>query len=168
MATVQLGAVIDALVAAMRATAGYRSPLVDATGIVVFDGIELNQTEEYATQWLTIGWVDPDTQTPAGDYTQDRAASAVGRPVEEVGNIICRAVWQSGDRDAKAARDGVLAIVRGVETACRSNPALGVNWAASGVPSLVAFIEQGDLMQGQAEGAVAEMAFRVTYTARIA
>jgi hypothetical protein len=173
MATTQWAAVVDALVAAMRATTGYRSPYSGSSGVTVFDGPEYGLTEEHSESYLVIGWAgDPDSPEDSGQSRQTTGplAANAGRPRDEEGTINCRAVSQIGDasltqRSVKDARDACLAVIATVEAALRTDPTLGL------VPTLSRLVaEMGGTFtpkQYANAGIVCEIDFQVTYRARI-
>jgi hypothetical protein len=173
MATTQWAAVVDALVAAMRATTGYRSPFSGNSGNTVFDGPEYGITEERSQTFLVIGWAgDPDSPEDSGQSRQTTGplAANAGRPRDEEGVINCRAVSQAGDsslreRSMKTVRDDALAAIADVEASLRTDPTLGL------VPTLSRMVaEMGGTFtprQYMNAGAVCEIDFQVTYRARI-
>jgi hypothetical protein len=172
MATTQWAAVVDALVAAMRATTGYRSPYSGNSGNTVFDGPEYGLTEEHSETFLVIGWAgDPDSPEDSGQSQQTTAAlDRTARPREERGTVNCRAVSQVGDaslsdRSVKDVRDAALAVIADVEASLRTDPTLGL------VPPLALLVaEMGGTFtprQYMNAGAVCEIDFQVTYRARI-
>jgi hypothetical protein len=173
MATTQWAAVVDALVAAMRATTGYRSPYSGNSGNTVFDGPEYGLTEEHSETFLVIGWAgDPDSPEDSGQSRQTTGplAANAGRPRDEEGVVNCRAVSQVGDasltdRSVKDVRDAALAVIADVEASLRSDPTLGL------VPTLSRMVaEMGGTFtprQYMNAGAVCEIDFQVTYRARI-
>jgi hypothetical protein len=173
MATTQWAAVVDALVAAMRATTGYRSPYSGNSGNTVFDGPEYGLTEEHSETFLVIGWAgDPDSPEDSGQSRQTTGplAANAGRPRDEEGVVNCRAVSQVGDasltdRSVKDVRDAALAVIADVEASLRTDPTLGL------VPTLSRMVaEMGGTFtprQYMNAGAVCEIDFQVTYRARI-
>jgi hypothetical protein len=173
MATTQWAAVVDALVGAMRATTGYRSPYSGNSGNTVFDGPEYGLTEEHSETYLVIGWAgDPDSPEDSGQSRQTTGplAANAGRPRDEEGVVNCRAVSQVGDssltdRSVKDVRDAALAVIADVEAVAAVGPDPRL------VPTLSRLVaEMGGTFtprQYMNAGAVCEIDFQVTYRARI-
>lgn len=162
--TSRLPYVIDGLVAALRATTGYRDPETALPGIPVFDGPEYGITADRAFTWLCVGWSgDPDTPEDAGDAGQVIAALG-NRQREETGAIRLRAVSSSGDRDMKACRDAAFAVMGTVEQLCRTTPQLGLDPAWMREAQIA---DRYRLRQSYDSGAVFELDFTVGYRARI-
>lgn len=130
MTTARLPAVLDALVALARAEPGHRDPESATSGVPVFDGPQYGITSDRLTTWLAIGWSgDPDSPEDAAEAGQTIGTiGSAARTRDELGEIRCRAVSQTGDRAApKATRDAVFAEMAVMETICRTNPTLGLD-----------------------------------------
>lgn len=167
MRTASLPYVLDALVALARASAGHRDPEALVSGIPVFDGPQYGITSDRAGTWLAIGWSgEPDSPEDAGDGEQ--AIATIGnaaRSRDDDGEIVCRAVSQSGDRTGiKIARDAVFAEMALLETICRTNPTLGLD------PSWMRYARltrRYSIRQEYAAGPVCTLDFFVGYKSRI-
>jgi hypothetical protein len=162
--TSRLPAVIDGLVAALRATSGYRDPETAVSGIPVFDGPQYGISGDRVATWLCVGWSgDPDAPEDAGDAAQTIAALG-NRQREEIGTIKMRAVSSSGDRDMRARRDAAFAAMGTVEQLCRTTPQLGLDPAWMREAQIA---DRYRWRQHYDEGAVCELDFTVEYRARI-
>lgn len=164
MTTSRLPYVIDALVAALRATSGYRAPTATTSGIPVFDGPEYGITADRAQTWLCVGWSgDPDAPQDGGEASQV-IASLGNVQREEAGSIPIRIVSQSGDRDMQARRLAAFAAMGTVETYVRTTPRLGLD------PSWMReahFAGRYSYRQRYDSGAVFELDCAVDFRARI-
>jgi hypothetical protein len=127
----------------------------------VVDGPDaVNATERHR---IHIGW------SPAGEAAvtlQQQWNAAGARTRDEQFTIACYAESRGGDKDMKSRRRRVFEMVAAVEQAIRGRD------AAPEAPSLngaVLWCElaAGDLVQAQAEGAIAGLAFTVACRARI-
>ena len=163
MATTLWGEVVDALVATMRATSGYRSPTSTSSGITVYDGPEVLLSGEPAGSFLVIGSTKEVSGADYAGRSGQTSATFGNRSRDEAGTIVCQAVAQSGDVDVKAVRDAALAVMGDVEDALRADNGQGVN------TGYYCLVEQGDatISQYVTGGAVCEIEFMVTYKARI-
>jgi hypothetical protein len=161
MATTRWATVIDALLAAVRAKPGYRSPN-DIAGIPVYDSVELLASEDRPTRYLVIGVSDPDGSDESGTATQSPAtAGKVAR--DEVGVLRCWAVCQIGDVLPASARLSAIADMATVEDVLRTDPTLGLV-----TPRM--FAQIGDRIQVRqylAGGSVCQIEFTVEYATRI-
>jgi hypothetical protein len=161
---------IDALVAGMRATAGYRNPSTAAAGIPVYDGPELGLSAENTNRYLIIGWSgDPDQPESPGNAGQTEATAGPNRSRDETGIVTCRALTQLGDASiqaasVKAARDATFAILADVESFVRGSPnmALGLTGQVR-----LAQIAATRTEQWLNEGAICAVTFDVGYLSRI-
>lgn len=168
MATSRLPAVIDALLALMRATTGYRDPsaAVSAALVPVFDGPTIGVSGDHATRWLSIGWAgDPESPEDAG-VAEQAVATGGNNTRDEVGTIRCRAAAQGGETDPtplSTLRLQAAAIVGDVELLLRTNPTLGIV-----APRMFARIgEVGALRPSITRGPSVTADFTVIYDTRI-
>lgn len=162
---------IDALVIAMRAKSGYRSPVDYSTvGVPVFDGPEIGLSGEDVSTYLVIGWSgDPDQPESPGNSVQEQATAGSSRNKDEKGVITCRAVCQLGDGDiasgaVKRARDGAFAMLADVELFVRASPnmALGLTGTVR-----LGQITSNRTEQWLNEGACCAVTFDIGYSSRI-
>lgn len=174
MAETRLEQVIDQLVLLTRALPDHRGPADQTTALnqtTVFDGPEVRTTDDVSDgASLIIGWggESADEVTVAGSSTIARGPiAAQTRPADEIGTIVCRAVYQNAET-AKLARDGALATLTAVAALCRATPDLGINTSGTigGVRTL-AFVTAGDLYQYLDRGYVAIREFTVTFKTRV-
>lgn len=174
MAESRVVAVIDALISKASALPGYRlltSAGLDINYTTVFDGPEVTDTDDAAAGGLlVIGWSGNDAEqlerAASSNWTTGPMAAS-NHPRDEVTVISCRGIVQKGET-VRAARVAVYQIMADVATICRADPSLGINTADTigGVRTLC-FVTAGELMQYQLDGFVAELAFTVTYQARV-
>lgn len=154
MMTSRVPAAVDALLAILRA-----APAL--SDVDVLDGAPaVNLT---ALRRLYVGW-QPDGEAAVALEQQFNAAGA--RTRDEAFAISCYAEARSGDKDIKARRDEVFALVGEVETALRATNEAPMAPTLNGTV-LWAHLTAGDLTQVQAEGTRAGLAFTVTCQARI-
>jgi hypothetical protein len=154
MVTSRVPAAVDALLAILRA----RPALAD---VEVVDGPSaVNLTNR---RRLYVGW------SPTGDSAvglQQGFNAAGARTRDEAFTISCYAEARAGDKDMKARRDEVFALVGEVETALRATNDAPTAPTLNGTV-LWAHLTAGDLTQVQQEGSLAGLAFTVTCQARI-
>lgn len=168
--------VIDALIALSAAITGYRladeytGP--DPSWVTVWDGPAIRGQDDNSdgAGHLIIGYSgdDPEALQPAAQTTigPGPMASTV-RPRDEVGTIVCRAVFDCADTP-KQARDAALAILTAVANLCRSDPTLGINASATvGGVIVRCWVTAGTLLQYQVNGYTAEWEFTVTFKTRV-
>jgi hypothetical protein len=154
MMTSRVPAAVDALLAILRA-----APALAEVAIV--DGPEaLNYTQ---LRRLYVGW-RPDGEAAVSLQQEFNAAGA--RTRNEAFTISCYAEARAGDKDMKARRDEVFALVGEVETALRATNVAPTAPTLNGTV-LWAHLTAGDLQQAQSEGSIAGLAFTVTCRARI-
>ncbi|MFE5079963.1 hypothetical protein [Streptomyces mirabilis] len=154
MMTSRVPAAVDALLAILRA-----APALAEVAIV--DGPEaLNYAQ---LRRLYVGW-RPDGEAAVSLQQEFNAAGA--RTRNEAFAITCYAEARAGDKDMKARRDEVFALVGEVETALRATGAAPTAPTLNGTV-LWAHLTAGDLTQLQAEGSIAGLGFTVTCQARI-
>lgn len=129
-------------------------------------------TDGYGTSgepgdYLMIGVDDPDAGDDATSATSVQEwANTTGGARREMGDVTCVALSWNGDSDAKAARDGALAIANAVQLLVR--PAgragdlgvAGVQWLSYGTQTRL-------LQQSDDAGAVAKVIFTVHFQARL-
>lgn len=154
MMTSRVPAAVNALLDILRA-----APALFEVAIV--DGPEaVNYTQR---QRLYVGW-RPDAEAAVSLQQEFNAAGA--RTRNEAFAISCYAEARAGDKDMKARRDEVFALVGEVETALRATNEAPTAPTLNGTV-LWAHLTAGDLAQEQAEGSIAGLAFTVTCQARI-
>lgn len=154
MMTSRVPAAVNALLDILRA-----APALAAVAIV--DGpATVNYTQR---QRLYVGW-HPDGEAAVSLQQEFNAAGA--RTRNEAFTISCYAEARAGDKDMKARRDEVFALVGEVETALRATNVAPTAPTLNGTV-LWAHLTAGDLSQEQAEGSIARLAFTVTCQARI-
>lgn len=154
MATSRVPAAVDALLAVLRAAPG----LAEAAIVDGPPAVNLSEPRR-----IHVGW-QPGADSAVSLQQEFNAAGA--RTRNEAFQIACYAESRAGDKHMKARRDEVFALVAEVETALRATsdipdaPTLGgtVLWSE---------LTAGDLVQLQAEGSLAGLAFTVTCQARI-
>lgn len=154
MMTSRVPAAVDALLAILGAAPNLAE-------VAIIDGpASINYTQR---QRLYVGW-QPSAETAVSLEQAFNAAGA--RTRDEAFSISCYAEARAGDKDMKARRDEVFALVGEVETALRATN------TAPTAPTLNntvlwAHLTAGDLTEVQAEGSLAGLAFTVTCQARI-
>lgn len=99
----------------------------------------------------------------AGSFTQAPATLGTGRSRDENGTINCVVMARNGDGDQEAACAAAFGYLADIESALRTDPALGVTAFAY----LVAELAAGEVLEDQADGATTALPFTVTYKARI-
>jgi hypothetical protein len=99
----------------------------------------------------------------AGTFSQTQATMGTPRSRDETGTINCVVMARNGEGDQEAACAAAFGYLADIESAVRSDPALGVT--AFGY--LVAEINSGDVLEDKVDGATCALPFTVTYKARI-
>lgn len=154
MLTSRVPAALDALLAILRA----RPALAD---VEVVDGPPaVNLT---ARRRIHLGWA------PAGETAvavQQEFNGAGARTRDEAFEITGYAEARSGDKDMKARRDEVFALLGEIEQALRASDEAPEAPTLNGTV-LWAHLTTGDLVQQQTEGSLAGLVFTVTCQARI-
>lgn len=154
MQTSRVPAAIDQLLVILRAR-----PALDDVAIV--DGpASVNATE---LRRIHIGWA-PGADSAVAIQQQFNGAGA--RTRDEAFDISGYAEARAGDKDMKARRDEVFALVGEIEQALRASNEAPEAPTLNGTV-LWAHLTTGDLQQIQAEGSLAGLAFTVTCQARI-
>ncbi|MGQ5580910.1 hypothetical protein [Streptomyces sp. ECR3.8] len=154
METSRVPAAIDQLLVILRAR-----PALDDVAIV--DGpASVNATE---LRRIHIGWA-PGADSAVAIQQQFNAAGA--RTRDEAFDISGYAEARAGDKDMKARRDEVFALVGEIEQALRASNEAPEAPTLNGTV-LWAHLTTGDLQQLQAEGSLAGLTFTVTCQARI-
>lgn len=154
MQTSRVPAAVDALLTILRS----RPALAE---VAVVDGppsVNLTQLRR-----IHIGW------QPGGDAAvalQQSFNAAGARTRDEAFTIIGYAEARAGDKDMKARRDEVFALVGEIEQALRATNEAPTAPTLNGTV-LWAHLTAGDLSQAQAEGSIAGLAFTLTCQARI-
>ena len=154
MMTSRVPAAVDALLAILRA----RSALAE---VDIIDGpAAVNYTR---LQRLYVGWQPGDESAV---QLQQAFNAAGARTRDEAFTISCYAEARAGDKDMKARRDEVFALVGEVELALRATNDAPTAPTLNGTV-LWAHLTAGDLTQTQQQGSLAGLAFTVTCQARI-
>lgn len=154
MLTSRVPAAIDQLLVILRAR-----PALD--GVAIVDGpASVNATE---LRRIHIGWA-PGADSAVALQQQFNAAGA--RTRDEAFDISGYAEARAGDKDMKARRDEVFAMVGEIEQALRASNEAPEAPTLNGTV-LWAHLTTGDLQQLQAEGSLAGLTFTVTCQARI-
>lgn len=167
MAVTRWPDVVNALIALMRATSGYRDPAALGSEIPVFDSFAVGRTEQPVDAYLVIAWAgDPDALEDGGDSGQT-IATLGNNTRDETATVRCRAVAQygtgAGPIDPSAARTAAFAIAGAVEALLRTNPTLGIT-----APRMLARFGQFESIQQWAnEGPCCGLTFTVVYQTRI-
>lgn len=161
---------VDAVLAAMRATTGYKDPSSTATGIPVYDGPEVYLTADTVGSYLVIGYSGTDEEPDSpGSADQTEATSSPLRSKDEMGIITCYACAQSGDnsitnRSVKKVRDQAFAMVAAVEISIRTAPDEGL--IGLGQVRLLQF-RNLRVEQWAREGVVCAITFDIQFQSRI-
>lgn len=165
MTTTRWAAVVDGLVAAMRARSGFQAPSSIGSDVIVFDGPEVDNRPEDVDAYLVIGVPGdgPQSGDRSGQVDHAFGPMASTRPRDETGLVECRAVAQLGDVDTSGARTAALALVAAVEDQLRTTPTLGLDpawmrWAA---------VTRHELRQYLSGGSVCEIDFTVSFLTRL-
>lgn len=174
MTDTRVGQVIDALIAGMRATTGFRGPNDPSTvaGLTtVFDSSEVWTTDDRDGQsFLVVGYAgdDPEDDVPVATTAFTRGPIAVpARPRDELATIHCRAI-ADGKETPKIARDAALLILSAVSAFCRADPSLGINTSDTvGGVRTIAYVTAGDLLAYAHNGHTAEWSFDVSFSSRV-
>jgi hypothetical protein len=152
--TSRVPAAVDALLEILRG-----APALAEVAIV--DGPSaVNLTDR---RRLYVGWA-PGAENAVSLDQEFNAAGA--RTRDEAFMISCYAEARAGDKDMKARRDEVFALVGEVETALRATNAAPTAPTLNGAV-LWAHLTTGSLAQAQQEGSIAGLAFTITCQARI-
>ena len=160
--------VIDALLTAMRARTGYRSPTSTTTGITVYDSVEIFTEETFPTSYLVIGWSGDQRDAPTESAAAPISVRAIATtsPKEEAQTTIaCRAAYQIGDVAPAAARLAATAIVDEVDTVLRLDPKIGITPSSAGQVMWVQLTEVR-MTQFVSSGSVCIVDFTLTISAR--
>ncbi|MEU6527873.1 hypothetical protein ABZ869_01610 [Streptomyces sp. NPDC046928] len=154
MMTSRVPAAVDALLALLRA----RPALAE---VDIVDGpAAVNLTK---LRRIHVGW-QSDSESAV---TLEQSFNGAGaRTRDEAFAISCYAEARAGDKDMKARRDEVFALVGEVEQALRATNEAPEAPTLNGTV-LWAHLTTGDLSQAQAEGSRAGLSFTVTCQARI-
>jgi hypothetical protein len=133
MAETRVAQVIDALIARLGGTAGFRlngDSNSAADLVTVFDGAEIRSTDDSIDQvLLVIGWAgdNPDETEPAATIALSSGPiAATNRPRDEITSISCKVMSHRASTQ-KEARDAGLAALTAVAKVLRSDPSLGIN-----------------------------------------
>jgi hypothetical protein len=159
--------VVTAIVAAMRAQAGYQAPTSTGSDMVVFDGAEVSDNVDTINEYVVIGWSgDPDSPSDAGQTTQGTTRHAPTRPRDENGTITCRIVCQLNDVDAIQARTTAYGMADDLAQLLIADPRVGI--AASGTTQLLwALVTEVTPRQYKAGGSICDLLVTVTYLAHL-
>jgi hypothetical protein len=172
-----VGDAVSAIVTAMRARAGYRSPWTSgATGIPVFHSVEVGLSEldvAGSEQLLVIADVgDPEQPLEAGSSGFQAVTLGTTRQKEEKATIRCRAIAQTGDVGdgvIQAQWDAALDLVDAVDDELRSLTGIGPTLGLSPpYRSLIATVSQvTGVLPHLAGGVVVEVTFDIEVVTRL-
>lgn len=172
MTDTRMGQVIDAMVAGLGATTGFRPSASEeyATATTVWDGPEWQLVEDHGPGGhVVIGYSGPrgSKQPSVTSSWESGPIAGTNRPRNETAQVNCFATAQR-HATAKGARNEVIAIVTAVAAFCRADPSLGINTAGTiGGISTLTFLSGGSLVQFADRGCTAEFEFTITYKARV-
>jgi hypothetical protein len=160
--------VVKAVVARMRARAGYRDPNDTATtGKPVYHSLEVALTEDQPDAFLMIGALgNPDQPTESGDAGQ--AWGTLGtRGRDEKGTVRCELVLQTGDltvpNAVPALWDLAFDVLDDVGAVLLADPTLGL-----GVPRMVAQLSSlPSIRSDPARGGEITVEFLIAYDTRL-
>lgn len=153
MAVTRLDAVIDALVAALRAAGSL-------SGVTVLDGPPVTDDPLFEVVSVGFSW-DPEDDR-AAETTQGYHELGMTAKRDETVDVYCAVRVVNGDADVSTARARAVVLVGAVESVLRADPSMGL------ADLLRAELSVGDLRQTQtAEGVGALIRFTVTATALI-
>lgn len=161
MAVPQFDAVIDGLVATLRAAAGLGAPGT-GSGVPVYDGPV--PTDAPVQRFVAVGW-DGNDDTESEALAWDHEFAAMGVPVvqDETGVVDCALIVEDGSNDYAALRSTAATVLGYVSDAVAAAPALGAAPTVWG-----AHLVTGRLVQGVSpRGAFVRVSFQVAYSARI-
>jgi hypothetical protein len=172
-----MGDAVAAIVAAMRARTGYRSPWATTPGLVpVYHSIEVGMQELGAGEaalLLVIGDVGAlDAPQEAGNSGHSWATLGTTRQKQEDAVIRCLAVAQTGDTGegvVQAQWDAALGLVDDVDDEVRSATGIGPSLGLyPSFRSVVATVEQvRGVRPSLSGGVVVEAPFTIKVTARL-
>lgn len=165
----------DALVTALRATTGFRSPTDadDGSGITVFDGPEVLEREDSIRTYVVIGYggeLDLESGQPSDDSSSgDVSFRAIARtyPKEEKSDVECLVVYWTGDTGVAACRSAARAAADAVETVVREDPTIGIAVQADGAQLHWSLVTKWSMRTYLNAGTVTEIRFTLSYYARI-
>ena len=103
------------------------------------------------------------TSISAGSFTQAPGPMGSTRPRDENGTINGVVMAWKGDGDASAARTAAFGYIASIESALRTDPAIGVTTFAR----LVVQFASGDVLEDKVDGAACAISWTVSYVARI-
>lgn len=162
MATTRADAVIDGIVATLRAYSGLSAP--GGTGVWVYDGPEVVVAAEIPQEYVAVGWdgdIEGDGQ--AVDVDQDWHDMGPGANRDESGKVTCileARPLSTDDADFSALRTRAVTILGYVEAAVRADPDVGVT------ELIQIALSVGSLYQGvDRQGAFVRIPFVLGYTA---
>lgn len=128
--------------------------------IPVFDGVPV--TSDYISDAVIIGNQPGKDDGSAGLISQEYHELGVGAKRNEVGEIRCAAMSQTGDDSLSTVRSNALSTVASVESALRTSVNLGL------ADLLYVEVRIGEMFQGATtRGVFAECRFTIAYTALI-
>lgn len=135
--------------------------LLDAQlSMPVFDGIPV--TSDFIADAVIVGNQPGRDDGAAGLISQEYHEVGVGAKRNEVGEIRCAAISQTGDDTLSTVRANALATVALVESALRTSVNLGL------ADLLYVEVRVGEVLQGATtRGVFAECRFTIGYTALI-
>ena len=127
-----LFAILDEIIANLRATSGYGAPMSGAP-VPVYDGAELATSDDNPSQYICVGW------TPNGDETGSLQTSGgtfgARADNQEDGTLYVTCVAASGDTDASVTRALLKPMVATVLTAAYglTDPSYTAYWETAQV-----------------------------------
>ncbi|KIX78999.1 hypothetical protein SF23_03295 [Streptomyces sp. MBRL 10] len=152
MATSRAPAAVDAFLALLQAADGLRA-------VRVIDG---PPTTNLTGDWLSVGWQPGGENAVSLRQEFAHAGAYPGRGLHDH----CYAESRAGGTDVGARRRRVFEIVGEVETILRASDDRPEAPTLNGTV-LWAHLTAGDLLQGQADGALAGLDFTISCRARI-
>lgn len=153
MAITRIDAVIDALVAALRADPSL-------SGVTVLDGPPV--TDDPLWEVVSIGFAWDAEDDRAAETTQGYHELGMTAKRDETVDVYCAVRVVNGDADVSTARARAVVLLGAVETVLRADPSLGL------ADLLRCEVTVGDLRQTQTgDGVGALIRFTVTATALI-
>lgn len=123
------------------------------SGVAVFDGQPI--TEDAVTDYITVGYAGAD---PAGAWRQSWDPGGSG--TEEVGEIRCQLVSQSGDTPPTATRARAYALVGAFQAALYADQTFGGLLERNTVVTLGADVDQVQNGNGSAQSLLLTVSYQ--------
>lgn len=161
MSAPQFDAVLDALVAQLRAASGFADPESGLTGVPVYDGPV--PTGAKVNLFVAIGWDGIDGgDSEAASWESEPGSLGPASDRRETGYVTGVCIAQDGSDKFGPLRSTVASTIGLIDASIRSTPALGlapvVLWGE---------LNRGSVAQGVGRrGAYVKADFTVTYYAR--